>query len=64
MEHWISADIQRRREELHAGAARARLIRTLESGRSSGIRGHIADRAQALSDLLGGLAQALRNREV
>lgn len=43
MDHWISAHIQQRREELYAEAARARVIRMLESGRSSGIRGRIAN---------------------
>lgn len=60
MDHWIAIDIHQRREELHAQAVRARIIRMLESGRSSGIRGHIADSAEALSILLAGVAQAMR----
>lgn len=60
MEHWISVDIDRRREELHAQAVRARLIRLLESGRSSGIRGRIADGADSLSDVLADFARAMR----
>ncbi len=63
MEHWYSVDIQRRREELHAQAARARIIRMLESGRSSSIRGRIADSAESLSDLLASFARAMRNDE-
>lgn len=42
MDHWISVHIQRRREELYAEAARARIIRMLESGRSRSIRGRIS----------------------
>ena len=41
MDHWISAHIEQRREELHAEAARARMIRMLENGRSRDIRGRI-----------------------
>ena len=41
MDHWISVHIERRREELYAEAARARIIRMLESGRSPGLRGRI-----------------------
>jgi hypothetical protein len=42
MDHWIGAHIERRREELFAEAARARIIRMLESGRSTSIRGRIS----------------------
>jgi hypothetical protein len=41
MDHWISAHIDKRREELHAQAALARIIRMLENGRSRDIRGRI-----------------------
>ena len=41
MDHWISVHIEQRREELHAEAARARIIRMLENGRSRGIRDRI-----------------------
>jgi len=61
MQHWYSVDIQRRREELHAQAARLRMIRMLESGRSNSIRRRIADSAESLSDLLAGFARAMRN---
>lgn len=61
MEHWMSVEIHHRREELLAQAARARVIRTLESGRSSSIRGRIADGAESLSVLLAGLARSMRN---
>jgi hypothetical protein len=42
MDHWISVHIDRRREELYAEAARARIMRMLESGRSRSFRGRIA----------------------
>ncbi|HEY9179092.1 MAG TPA: hypothetical protein VIO32_00130 [Candidatus Baltobacteraceae bacterium] len=60
MDHWIHVHIQKRREELYADAAHARIIRMLESGRSSSIRGRIADGAQAASDALAQIAQRLR----
>jgi len=61
MEHWISVDIHRRRDELHAQAVRARIIRMLESGRSSSLRGRIANSAESLSELLAGFARVMRN---
>ena len=61
MEHWFTSAIQERREELHAQAARARIIRQLESGRSNGLRGRIADSAQKLSDVLAAFAQSVRD---
>lgn len=60
MDHWISVHIEKRREELYADAAHARIIRMLESGRSTGIRGRIADGAQAASEALAQFAQRLR----
>ena len=63
MEHWISVEVQRRREELYAQAAHARIIRMLESGRSTSIRGHIADGAESLSDLLASFARVMRKDE-
>jgi hypothetical protein len=63
MEHWIGVDIQRRREELLAQAAHARIIRMLESGRSSSLRGRIADSADSLSQLLAGVARVMRKDE-
>jgi hypothetical protein len=60
MDIWIDIHIDRRREELYADAARARIIRMLESGRSSSIRGRIADGAELASDALAHLAQRLR----
>ena len=63
MEHWIAIAVQQRREELLAQAAHARLLRHLESGRSSSIRGRIAGTAQLLSDALAVFAQALREHE-
>jgi hypothetical protein len=63
MEHWVSVEIHRRREDMLAEAARARIIRMLESGRSSSIRGRIADSAELLSVALAGLARAIRSPE-
>jgi hypothetical protein len=63
MEHWLSVEIHQRRDEMLAQAARARIIRMLEDGRSSSIRGHIADSAESLSVLLAGFARAMRNHE-
>ena len=60
MEHWISVEIHTRRDELLAEAARARIIRMLESGQSSSIRERIADSADSLSGMLAGLAQLIR----
>ncbi len=60
MDHWISAHIDRRRDELQADAARTRMIRMLESGRSISVRGRIADGADSLSTALANLAQRLR----
>lgn len=60
MDHWISVHIEKRREELHADAARARIIRMLESGRSMGIRGRIADGAESASNVLANFARRLR----
>lgn len=60
MDHWISVHIDRRREELYADAARARIIRMLESGRSSGLRGSIADAAEAAGNALANFARRLR----
>jgi hypothetical protein len=60
MDHWIGVHIQKRREELYADAARIRMIRMLESGRSSGLRGRIADGAESVGNLLMQLAQRMR----
>ena len=64
MDHWYFSAIRDRREELLAQAAHARILRQLESGRSSKLRGRIADAAQTLSDLLAAFAQAARDRQV
>ena len=63
MDLWLGFDIHQRREHLLAQAEHARIIRMLESGRSSSLRGHLADSAESLSDLLAGFARALRNNE-
>jgi hypothetical protein len=60
MDYWIGVHIEKRREELYNDAARARIIRMLESGRSTGIRGRIADGAESASNVLANLARRLR----
>lgn len=60
MDHWISVHIDRRREEFYADAARARIIRMLESGRSRSIRGRIADGAEFAGNALADFARRLR----
>ena len=62
MDHWISAETHRRREELFDYAARARQIRKAREGRSS-IRGAMATGAQALSNAFGHFAYVLRENE-
>jgi hypothetical protein len=44
-------------------ANRSRLLRLAEGGRSTGVRGRIANGAQAMSDALASLARTLRNGE-
>ena len=63
MEDWIGTAVRQRREELLAQAAHARILRQLESGRSSTIRARIAVTAELLSDMFAGLAAAMRNHE-
>jgi hypothetical protein len=60
MDIWIDVHIDKRREELYADAARARIIRMLESGRSTGIRGRIAEGAESASNALANFARRLR----
>jgi len=60
MDHWLSVHIDQRREQLYAEAARARIIRMLESGRSTSLRGRIADSAESASILLANLARKMR----
>lgn len=56
----IGLAVRDRREELLNQAERERMLRDLESGRSSGIRNSAANAAQALSDALATVAQTLR----
>ena len=63
MDTWIGIAVRQRREELLAQAAHARILRQLESGRSSTIRERLALTAQSLSDVLASFAQALRKHE-
>jgi hypothetical protein len=60
MDIWIDVHIDKRREELYADAAHARIIRMLESGRSSSIRGRIADAADSASNALANFARRVR----
>ena len=63
MEPWISSETHQRREDLYSFASRSRIIRKVESGQSHSIRGFIADRAQAMSDLLAHVAHAMRDEQ-
>jgi hypothetical protein len=63
MEHWYGVETQRRRDDLYAQAAHARILRMLESGRSSGVRDRIADGAESLGSLLTNFARVMRNHE-
>jgi hypothetical protein len=60
MDPWMNSEARYRREELYAHAQRVRRIRLSESGRSRSIRGRLALGAEALSELLAGLASRLR----
>jgi len=60
MDLWLEAEIRGRREEAFACAQHRRMIRLVESGRSSSIRGRIADGAQLVSDALASVARTLR----
>lgn len=59
---WLETEIHARRDQLYAEARQARLIRAIK-GDVPGIRGRIADSAQAMSDMLASLAHALREHE-
>jgi hypothetical protein len=59
---WITSETHARRDQLYAEASHARLIRAIK-GEPPGIRGRIADGAQAMSDVLASLAHALREHE-
>lgn len=63
MDLWFETEIRMRRTDALTQAQRGKLIRLAESGRSTGIRGHIADSAQALSDAFAELARSLRAGE-
>jgi hypothetical protein len=59
---WLETEIHARRDQLYAEARQARLIRTIK-GDVPGIRGRIADSADAVSAVLATLAHALREHE-
>jgi len=60
MEPWLQAEIRVRRDELYDVARAARLTRLAESGRSTGIRGRIADGAGAIGAALTTFADRIR----
>ena len=63
MEFWHETEIRMRRADAVETANRSRLIRLAGSGRSTGVRGRIANGAQAMSDALASLARSLRAGE-
>ena len=63
MDYWFHTEIRMRRNDVLKSADRSRLIRLAESGRSSTVRGRIANGAQAASDALAALARTLRTGE-
>lgn len=63
MDHWIESETRYRRQQLYAHAARAHLLRLAESGRSKSVRGHVADGAQTMSELLASFARTVRGHE-
>ena len=63
MDYWFDTEIRMRRDDVLKSADRSRLIRLAESGRSSTVRGRIANGAQAASDALAALARTLRSGE-
>ena len=60
MDYWFEKESRMRRDHAIETARRSRMIRVAEGGRSTGVRTHIADGAQALSDALAALARVLR----
>lgn len=60
MEFWHETEVRMRRDDAVETAHRSRLMRLAESGRSTSVRGRIADGAQAMSDALASLARNLR----
>jgi hypothetical protein len=63
MDSWLQTEIRKRREDALETARRSRAARLAASGRSTGIRVHIADGMQAMSDALAAVARSLRNGE-
>ena len=60
MEFWHETEIRMRRNDAVEAANRSRQLRLAESGRSTSVRGRIANGAQAMSDALALLARTLR----
>lgn len=63
MDHWYEAEVRARRYEVLASAERGRLARLAESGRSTGVRAHLADGVQVMSERLAEVASLLRGTE-
>lgn len=60
MDLWLEAEVRVRRDELYDVARVTRQVRLAESGRSTGIRGRIADGADALGVALVTFADRIR----
>lgn len=60
MEFWHETEVRMRRDDAVKNAHRSRLMRLAESGRSTSVRGRIADGAQAMSNALASFARSLR----
>lgn len=63
MDHWYESHIRAHRNEVHTAAERGRQARLAESGRCTGVRAYLADRAQTMSERLADVAAMLRGTE-
>lgn len=61
MDFWYQTEARIRREDAIETAHRSRSLRVAEGGRSPGVRGRIANGAQAMSEALASLARTLRD---
>ena len=62
MDFWFETEIRVRRDDVLASVLHRQRIREVESGRrSTGLRAHVADSAQTLSDCLANVADRLRD---
>jgi hypothetical protein len=60
MDYWFEIESRMRRDHVVETARSSRMIRVVESGRSTSVRTRIANGAQALSDALATVARVLR----